>query len=495
MAQPIRRRRCLGASGTRHRKRSRFSDFPTFRFTPNDNDEVVVDMKPEQDNKKSNREVLSPSILRSLFRRQTYGRQVMIEYQAKTTTYSFRELGTPASAAVLGLNATGNALAAISSSNNHESSSSSFSLSIYSLPTPAVLHSTMQLEDEDAQPLADASARSLLQLASPAVARIPFRLWWSRDGRLVACLYSTTDGLATAVVDGTWRLRNVPVASVQWDVSHVADTATNLLWYVDHAPCLPSMSSPSYEEKTIVTTTTRVSSYLYCIDEGDGFRATWFSERGWDRDQLVQDPVVVPLWTKGKVVRADVMTRMVVHTSWKDAGWERCSKNSSSVSRTGFDIRVCAFISTSVLLHTILQLTPALVIPAFDASSPRLPNYSHHIVAMKHGGRVMEIYLVFSVGPVGKGCVGVCVDVDLLTQDCLIHPDDWRRLTQVDTPPVDCAATLGRRRRRRSMGATMHPTKRPLYPDCITIDNRAVRQQRPVFELMARDAPVRIQYR
>lgn len=497
----------------RRRTKRRKIDFSRIDFTSVD--DVAIrsqkDVQPKGDSGASPKADCQQweHLTHQLLHRQTFGTRIprrpfctrstriAAEYQH---TIRFRDLGTPPTAAVLGCNATGTAIAALYKSDSEVSSSDaevSFALCIYSFPPPAFLICTIPLEDTYS-PYHSINGNDTGEWDStltPAPCRVPFRMWWSADGQFGACLYRTgADGLATTCVwritggrDTSccfWTLRNLAIPSVSQCDTSTPSKWENMLWNVEVVPMLLGSSS-------CCSSTSRLdlqicSAYLFCVDEGDGYSVTWFGNSCEERRVFSVEKLwkCNPAGVGVKVVRADEQARIFVPTTWSDAGWEQQGNDVWSIPLSGF-------VSTSVLLHSILQLTPNLLEPSFEPGSPRLPNYTHSIVSTKSSGRVLELCLVFSVGPVGRGCVAVFVDVDLCTQDWCVH--HWMRLREIDTPVASASCKLAQQRLRRiKQGGTKKDVM--LYPDCVTLDNLAVRLQRPVWVLSARDAPIRIVY-
>jgi len=284
-------------------------------------------------------------------------------------------------------------------------------------------------------------------------------------------------------------------------------------------------------------------AYLFLIDEEDGFRLTWIRDTAWNERELShRNTVVARLWkdagndgdgemnklgaTKRKesVVRSTSNTHIVVPVSRVDAGWERCAatttaanhESSSAVAQDNniippppggeFSIAFTGFFSATALLHSILTRRPSLVRPRFDSSCANVPNYSYHLVGVYKGGRTAEVLILFSVGPAGRGCIGVFVTVDLFTSD--YRELEFIRHSAYDTPPLSCASLALERRRLRCQprdqsdgrfgdggsGGRVSSMLASLYPDCETIDNVAVRRQQPVLSMKASNAAVEIVY-
>lgn len=149
-------------------------------------------------------------------------------------------------------------------------------------------------------------------------------------------------------------------------------------------------------------------------------------------------------------------------------------------------------------MKDILVRRPHLITPRFSDTKAALPIFTYHLVQVTMG-RIAEMLLIFSVGPIGKGCIGVFVEVDLLTQD--YREVEWLRHDSSDVPPSGCGKlAFSRRKNVCSSQSTnvsnnsMNDLLEAMYPDCVTMDNLAVRIQVPVKSMRARSAPVQIAY-
>lgn len=289
-------------------------------------------------------------------------------------------------------------------------------------------------------------------------------------------------------------------------------------------------------------------AYLFLIDEEDGYRLTWIREAAWHESEL-KHRRVRSIWNddaccdyggssskeqqqqhrkQQAVIRSTVDTRIVVPVSTVDAGWETVVvdrqtgaildvTNESEDNQIGpqFKIEFTGFLSATSLLFSILLRRPSLVRPRFDGTVATLPSsYSYHLVGVNGRGRTIELLLVFSVGlGGGQGCIGVFVEVDLLTQD--YREREWIRHAAADTPPASCGFLAMDRRRRQlcpfdyscsaiSIAGEMHRSWTKfgndasllvsLYPDCHTMDNLAVRRQIPIMSMSACSAPIEVAY-
>lgn len=492
----------------------------------------------------------------------------------------FRELGTLATDAVLGLDQTASFAVAlgegpdVSSANAmlHTADSgkhSSLALRLLGLPrrgriqfrAPLLLtvpleNSTTTTHDEridDESSLWEALACSGI----PAPARVPVRVWLCSDGRLGACMYRMYRPTTTPAT----RIRTVSVvlfplpqalphavlshSDVQGQITEEAGVVvhklthvhvpiqrqqdsspskdSNLLWMVSFCPNRDSCTANSGSRSWFCESVVEVSpAYFFLVDEKDGYRLTWIREGAWNESELRQSRVS-SVWNDVKdedgsvsnqqhqkqvvIVRSNIDTRIVVPVSPVDAGWEtRVIDRQTGATRDftndyagqHLTIACTGFFSATALLHDILTRRPNLVRPRFDNTVASLPSYSYHLVGMT-GGRVIQILLVFSVGPVGHGCIGVFVSVDLLTQD--YQELEWIRHMAFDTPPATCGILALKRRLSTLLARDADNDDdvndlqvESLYPDCQTLDNLAVRRQIPITSMAARSAPVEVTY-
>jgi hypothetical protein len=287
----------------------------------------------------------------------------------------------------------------------------------------------------------------------------------------------------------------------------------NLLWKVG---VFPTYDKYGNCRQHLFDSTAIGPAHLLLVDEQDGYRLTWIYNAAMELYNLDRRPLH-KLWRtetgagkkRKETVRSTNKTHIVSPIARMDAGWVRCSHHEhrlvehmddeENCARKQLGIAFSAFFSATALLHDILSRRPGLVQPRFDASSAKVPNYSYYLVGIYECGRTAEILIVFSVGPAGKGCVGVYVEIDLFTSD--YQEKEFIRNCNSDTPPSMCAGLALERRRLEILGQTAaDETTRTasmlpeLYPDCETIDNVAVRRQRPIWSMKAGDAPVEIVY-
>jgi hypothetical protein len=371
----------------------------------------------------------------------------------------------------------------------------------------------------------------------------PLRVWLSSDERLGICMYRKLWCHTAHVVlfplppaiptlgDGFlfYQLNHVHVPfQAKQDLSPIDDC--NLLVCVPFCPCRKSASTfEGRKNKFWLCDQIKqgLVAYIFLIDEEDGFRTTWIQESLWnDRETFFQ--YVLPVWEcekaeantdnvsdheqrrfKPYVVHSTVETRIVVQVSEIDSGWEqiisdptiakKCEPYSDEMCRRmapRFTIAFTGFLSITALLSDILTRRPTLVNPVFCNLGSPLPNFTYHLIQVKDG-RIVEVLLVFSVGKVGSGCVGVFVEVDLLTQD--YQEMEWIRHQAHDTPPSTCAKlALDRHKSHTDNKAVETMTgdslMEILYPDCVVMDNKAIRRRFPTTFMSARSAPVSISY-
>jgi hypothetical protein len=467
--------------------------------------------------------------------------------------WKFRDLKTPALDAVLALNAQGTRLIALhyGSTETQRSSDSSYSQPLLSLrvygmaaktnqQTPATLLFTLPLIRQGDDCLRDRDDdRSFLLLNEgldiETIARIPVRIWWSLDDRLGIVMYRTNpkpNGLATIIIFSTkdcrtiWRLHNIPIPC-QSRLDAYAAIDPSFLWNVNYIPyhhqvdpdpvsTASTTHAPPSDAFGLCNDWIPLPAYLFLIDEGDGFRMAWIRDSGWiwnDRKRQT----IQPLWSNRDddtvgVVRSNETTRIVVRIPDADSEWHQCcpmsDASSSSSSQSAWNISFHAFLSTSSLLHSILSRNPHLVSPKFDASAAVLPNYfDHHIVHILHGGRCLELFLIFAVNCSGGGsdhhhktkkggCVGVFCHIDLFTQD--YRTIKWIRVPHVDTPPIACGCIALTQRfkfwRDLHQRSPVSSNIQKIYPDAIAVHNIAVRRQKAVASISARDTPVVLSY-
>jgi hypothetical protein len=369
------------------------------------------------------------------------------------------------------------------------------------------------------------------------------------DGLATFCVFSTTTAGSIHTTNGgfcsSWRLRNIHVpCQHRLDVNAANDGS--FLWNVDYIPChdddddgyssVRHATNDAAEAAFLCRSWTRMPAHLLLIDEGDGFRMAWIRDAAWigsnhettTASTKQRREAIQRLWagddddnnhnnartfsesdvnSSNDVVRSNESTRIVVRIPECDSEWIRDDDDPvqqrspaavpTTTGRTataaGLHMAYHAFFSTSALLHSLLSRNPRLVSPKFDASTAVLPNFDYHVVQVTDN-RIVELFVIFSVGPMHKGCVGVFVQVDLVTQD--YRPVKWIRLIHVDTPPMDCGCiALTQRKKYLLMNAPHH--QKPnfvLYPDVIAIHNIAVRRQKAVASISARDMPVVLSY-
>lgn len=375
-----------------------------------------------------------------------------------------------------------------------------------------------------------------------APVRIPVRVWLCTDGRLGACMYRTSiaarNPSANIVLfplpraltrsDRVFKYHHlshvhVPCQAKQ-DLSPSADC--NMLFRTPFFPNRRSSTLDDIGQSWLCSSITEgIPTYLFLVDEEDGFRLTWITESSWGNRECSCCPVE-SLWrnvcdVKGTLkqdpnqsllVQSNADSRIVVQVSDADAGWEVVSsdqlfdKSNRLHSASGdrihldpfFTINFTGFLSAVSLLKDILTRRPHLVTPRFCASKAVLPIFTYHLVQVSMG-RILEILLIFSVGPIGKGCLGVFVEVDLLTQD--YREIEWLRHSTSDAPPAGCGNLAFSRRKKICFSRTGFEPKgsidgllEDLYPDCMTMDNLAVRIQVPLKSMCARSAPVHVDY-
>ena len=397
-------------------------------------------------------------------------------------------------------------------------------------------------------PLSEANTTSNIEgsvdyLTQIAPERCPLRVWMSTDERLGACMYRTSYSMqnksanvvlfplpkAISAVENEYVFYqlnhvHVPCQSKQ-DLSPIDDC--NLLIRV---PCFPNYNDSDVEENEkhwlCNTVTSGSVAYLFLVDVEDGFRLTWIRETAWDVCGMPKRHIT-PLWenleTETKhnqnphdsnhncrtgIIRASEKSRIVVPMSRDDTGWQPMACNSStgngralSIEQSAsmalqFIIAFSGFFSVTALLLDILARRPHLVSPRFCGSVTNLPNFTYHLVRV-HEGRVAEVLLVFAVGPIGRGCLGVYVEVDMFTQD--YREIEWIKHPTHDSPPLTCGKLAFDRRKSQADGSSIQnmigDTLLDLfYPDCVTMDNRAIRRHVPTMFMSARCASVTISY-
>jgi hypothetical protein len=322
----------------------------------------------------------------------------------------------------------------------------------------------------------------------------------------------------------SWKL-DYAYVSCQTESDYVEGhkNPSTLLWPTKFVPVqqrqVVSGSTLSY----LCDSVHEVPAHLLLCDENDGFRLTWIRESTWEEDGLplrVVEPIFQQQQDKGqRIVRSSAATRIVILDQMEYHGWRRCvsdrctgapmEADSTSMQGDGaLEIAFSGFFSIAALLQGILCNRPNLVQPRFGGENSKLPNYSYHMVGLYQGGRVALVLVLFSVGPVGKGCVGCFVEVDLFTQDFI--ETEFIRQSNVDTPPPSCAALALSRHKHRSprsvkderaisecaprLAQTWSEMHAKYYPNCQTLDNAAVRRQIPVQRIVAANAPVEIVY-
>jgi hypothetical protein len=354
--------------------------------------------------------------------------------------------------------------------------------------------------------------------------RYPLRIWLSTDERIGACMYRTKLSRQTksanvllfplpraiSVIGDDYifyqlNYVHVPCQSKQ-DMSPIDDS--NLLTRVS---CFPNhkllAAADSKKQWLCDTVTSGIIAYIFLIDVENGFRLTWIYESTWEECPNIN---ITPIWNNSQtetesIVRASEKSRIVVPMSWDDSGWQPMHYNSKTgeyrvlacehIAPT-FKIAFSCFFSVNSLLLDILAHRPHLVSPRFCGSTANLPNFTYHLVHI-HNDRVAEVLLVFAVGPIGRGCLGVFVEVDLFTQD--YREMEWIKHPAHDSPPSTCAKLALDRRKSQSVSSSVHcklggSLLDLLYPSCVTMDNRAIRRHVPTTFLAARSAPVTISY-
>jgi hypothetical protein len=372
--------------------------------------------------------------------------------------------------------------------------------------------------------------------------RTPVRVWLCTDGWLGACMYRTSMDLrnpsANIVLFPLPRVMmrsnrafayhhlshvHVPCQAKQ-DLSPSADC--NMLYRTPFFPVRNSSAFDSIGQSWLCNSVTEgIPSYLFLVDEEDGFRLTWITGASWRTRECRVCPVE-SLWQndchingaskqdpkQSFLVRSNADSCIVVQVSDADAGWEvvnsdQWSEQSHRLHTESadhrhleplFNINFTGFLSAASLLKDILVRRPHLVTPQFCDKKAALPIFTYHLVQVNMG-RIAEILLIFSVGPIGKGCLGVFVEVDLLTQD--YREIEWLRHGSSDAPPAGCGNLAFSRRKKICFSRTGSVPKRSMgglledmYPDCVTMSNLAVRIQVPVKSMCARSAPVQIDY-
>lgn len=520
--------------------------------------------------------VLSLLVEREMFgARNTLRRGGFKDYVGKRKRIiKFTELGTSADTAVLGLDRTGSYLVALGATD-----ANALALKMFGVPSPSVvgrrapLLLSVPLEYKAAATAATGTNRSRsnaedfddsnndenndwLLFAQPSPVQTAVRIWLCSSGSLGIGMYRDTNNSSAnqkqpvhvvlfrpprAQTESTmqqyqseWRTQNDEIAWKLHNVhapSQMAQDANpskdcNMLWQIGY---YPNSKTSSEEMSGLCDSVMEGPSFLFLIDEEDGYRLTWITDSGWNEQEL-KHRHVEPLWSghengagkkrKQPVVRSTRDTHIVVPVTRVDAGWERFNntsglfevpndeKNESGknniLQNNHLDIAFTAFFSATALLHSILTRRPNLVQPRFDSSCARTPNYAYHFIGLSKGGRSAEILLVFSVGPIGKGCIGIFLEVDLLTSD--YREQEFIRHAHYDSPPSTCANLALERRYLSSRSGECESSSIAikndgvskmlpiLYPDCETIDNVAVRRQKPVWCMKAHDAPVEIVY-
>jgi hypothetical protein len=362
-----------------------------------------------------------------------------------------------------------------------------------------------------------------------APVRIPVRVWLCTDGRLGACMYRTSIASRNPSVNIVvfplpramtradkaltyHRLSHVHVpCQAKQDLSPSADC--NLLFRTSFFPSRTSSAFDDVGSAWLCSNITEgIPSYLFLVDEEDGFRLTWITESSWQISEC-HTASVESLWQNNNsmncaskqdpkqpfLVRSNADSSIVVQLSDVDAGWEVLNSDSSSEkSRLLFNISFSGFLSAASLLKDILFRRPHLINPRFCDTKSALPIFTYHLVQVSEG-RIAEMLLIFSVGPIGKGCIGVFIEVDLLTQD--YREIEWVQHGSSDVPPVGCGSLAFSRRRKTCVSRSSSVSKvskdillEDMYPDCVTMDNLAVRVQVPINSMCARSAPVQIDY-
>jgi hypothetical protein len=366
----------------------------------------------------------------------------------------------------------------------------------------------------------------------------PLRVWLSSDERVGVCMYRKLRCFNSAHVvlfplppiistleDGFlyYELNHVHVPpQAKQDLSPIDDH--NLLIHVPFVPCRePSSKNQFWLCDQVME---GQDAYLSLIDEEDGYRLTWFQESSWKNMETCLQSVM-QIWEPETIkvcdgiifphpqrrfapylVRSTPESRIVVQVADVDSGWEqkineptvgKSEQNSTVKCRQmtpQLTIVFTGFLSITSLLSDILTRRPALIWPVFSKEDLVLPTFTYHLDQVK-GGRIVELLLVFSVGKIGCGCLGIFVSVDLLTQD--YREMEWIRHQAHDTPPPSCAKLASDRHKRLTCdcivetlnGNTMMET---LYPDCVVMDNKAIRRQYPTTFMSARSAPVSLSF-
>jgi hypothetical protein len=282
---------------------------------------------------------------------------------------------------------------------------------------------------------------------------VPIHLWLSTDGCLGAalvrhdCLWNTENqsnlvlfplprlGLVRSTRTGIksfLQLHNIHVTQSRALHDNHGSRGCNLLWKVDLVPQVSKDLHRNTSQSAIdeVLPLGHIhglvrDAYLFLVDEDDGYRLTWVHAN--TREETFELPVS-HLWNnrrknwKGYSQRSNSETRIVTFST--ESEWETSyidtrtglileSQNLGTANET---ISVCGtgFFSVVALLHDILSRRPKLVYPAFEkekGAGAKIPTYSYHVVSVHRAGRTIEIFLVFSVGKIGAGCLGVYVEV------------------------------------------------------------------------------------
>uniref|UniRef100_A0A7S4EFZ9 Uncharacterized protein n=1 Tax=Pseudo-nitzschia australis TaxID=44445 RepID=A0A7S4EFZ9_9STRA len=322
------------------------------------------------------------------------------------------------------------------------------------------------------------------------------------------------------------------------------DSRRKLLWSVESIPNNDGISLNT--TRTFYETYFRAPGYLIFLDEGDGFRLTWTTEKCFLVTSCLEEVSIDSRFVGGAGVSVGVNILSQEKASWEETSCRITTGEAVTSVPIANDTPLPAQvdIANESFLHLDVLLT--VILSKRKGISETNPDFCYSLISLNRGGRVADFVIAFAREK--KACsIAVFVKIDLFTgmfveldwvqskgKKDTVFLQKWcntlavnRRMREMRAGPfsvesrkaLDCTrlcketfafdndeeddydesywrnfvldeVSEGKKKRQAPKLVTMSS----LYPCCDVITNHAITSFEPVMSIRAKDAPIQLVY-